>query len=594
MATNTYGKLIFQSADKAKVAITDAAKKDIAKLYTDWAKEIGERAKYYKTKTNASSWLQEQNMKQLQAQLTATSKQISNEVYGIAKDSIYKVSDAVVQANNKWLTGLGFPVDGVNSAFVGVPDDIVRRLVTGQIYESGWSLSKSIWSDNEKTLRDIYGIVAKGLAENRTAYDISKLLENYVNPDRAKQWNLVMPDGVRIYKKSVDYNAQRLVRTLVQHGYQQSFIATTQKNPFVEYYIWRANGSRTCQLCAERDGEHYAKNELPMDHPNGMCVMEPYVDEQKMIDRLADWVNNPDGYFEDIDNFVKEFGYEAMPVKNISDYIVKYGNSKLSPVAYWNNVTPYQKLEAEMLKSQSNATSWDKWYIANVYNGDGNNLGKLKEWAGYGSKTVTSTNVKAAFSRDEWNVMLKGNDVRKMDSWTDEFVKVISTDEYDGVVRYTGSAYVPMNKYLRGISKDISVENKVAIKSATKALEKVKLPETVIVRRGSNYNMLAELGVSLEDMKDKNKIIGSILTDHGFTSTSPDPNGGFDEDIEYVIKVPKGSEAAYVDKISMHEGELELLINRGGLYQIEDYDFSVSNGVEKVYMTLIGFSKKKV
>lgn len=300
-------KLIFQSADKAKAAITDAAKKEIAKLYSDWADEIGEKALYYKTKTNASSWLQEQNMRQLQAQLTATSHQISNEVYGIAKDSIYQVSDAVVQANNKWLIGLGFPVDGVNSAFVSVPDQTVRRLITGQIYESGWSLSKAIWTDNEKTLHDIYGIVAKGLAENMSAYDISKLLEKYVSPAKTKQWNLTMPDGVKIYKKSVDYNTQRLVRTLVQHGYQQSFIATTKDNPFVEYYIWRANGSRTCALCAERDGKHYAKDELPMDHPNGMCTMEPYVDDKKMIDQLANWVNSPDGTYPDIDAFASQF-----------------------------------------------------------------------------------------------------------------------------------------------------------------------------------------------------------------------------------------------------------------------------------------------
>ncbi len=42
MAVN---KLIFQSADKAKAAITDAAKKDITKLYSDWADEIGEKAR---------------------------------------------------------------------------------------------------------------------------------------------------------------------------------------------------------------------------------------------------------------------------------------------------------------------------------------------------------------------------------------------------------------------------------------------------------------------------------------------------------------------------------------------------------------------
>lgn len=246
-----------------------------------------------------------------------------------------------------------------------------------------------------------------------------------------------------------------------------------------------------------------------------------------------------------------------------------------------------------MLKKQVGSTSWDKWYVQNIYNGNGNNLGKLKEWAGYGSKTVTSTSTKVAFSKDEWNTMLRANNVREMDNWTSNFVNNISFDELDGIQIYTGSAYVDMNGYLRNTSgmAELQPVYKKAIKNATSGLEKANLPETVIVRRGSDYNMLNELGI---DLQNKSKIIGSILTDHGFTSTSPDPDGGFTESIEYVIKVPKGSEAMYVDSVSRHTGELELLINRGGLYQVEDYDISSSGRIRKIYMSLIGNSKKKI
>lgn len=310
--------LVFKKADDAKAAITDSARKEIAALYSKWSDEIGKKAEYYKTKTNASSWLQEMNMRQLQAQLNATSKHIANEVNGIVKYTIYQVSDAVVQANNDWLIKLGFPVTGVESAFVSVPDQTVRRLITGQIYESGWSLSKSIWSDNEDTLKKLYEIVAQGLAQNMTAYDISKLLEQYVDPSRAKQWNLRMADGKNIYKKSVDYNAQRLARTLAQHGYQTSVIAVTEKNPFIMDIIWRANGSRVCQLCMDRDGQHFPKNNLPLDHPNGMCTMEPAVDPD-LTDKLADWINSPDGTFPEIDAFASEFGYVPDVKKSVDE-----------------------------------------------------------------------------------------------------------------------------------------------------------------------------------------------------------------------------------------------------------------------------------
>ena len=303
-------KLIFKDAEVARDAIMASQKKEIAALYESWADEIGERAKYYSLKSNASAPVSERYYRELQKQLRATSQEISNEIYNKIKNNMYTISDAVIADNVNWLKSFGFSEDGLNAAFSYVPDSIVRNLITGQIYESGWSLSKAIWSDNEKTLKDIYQVMAKGLAENKPIYEIAKELEAYVNPSRRLPWNLTANDGVRIYKKQVDYNAQRLARTLVQHSYQQSFIAATKNNPFITEYVWISNGSRVCELCMSRDGQHYKKDELPMDHPNGMCVMEPIVADD-MVDKLADWFNSPDGTYPEIDEFAGNFGYEV-------------------------------------------------------------------------------------------------------------------------------------------------------------------------------------------------------------------------------------------------------------------------------------------
>lgn len=302
--------LIFKDAEVAKAAIMASQQKEIAKLYEDWADEIGERAKYYSHKSTASAPVSERYYRELQKQLRQTSQEVSNEVYKKIKSNIYTVADAVVSDNVKWLESFGFSSDGLNAAFSYVPHEIVQNLITGQIYDSGWSLSSRIWGDNEQTLKDIYQVMAKGLAENKPIYEIAKDLESYVRPSAKLPWNLRMADGKKIYKKQVDYNAQRLARTLVQHGYQQSFIATTQKNPFITEYVWRSNGSRVCELCLARDGVHYKKTELPMDHPNGMCTMEPVVVDD-MVDKLSDWANSPDGTYPDIDEFAKQFGYES-------------------------------------------------------------------------------------------------------------------------------------------------------------------------------------------------------------------------------------------------------------------------------------------
>lgn len=308
---NNDGKLIFKNAEEARNEIMDSQKKEIASLYETWADEIDDRAKYYARKTTASSVVSERQMKELKKVLRKTGKEVSNEVYKKIKRNMYVISDEIVKDNVEWLQDFGFPAEGLSAAFNSVPDDVVRRLVTGKIYDSGWSLSKRIWSDNEDTMKIIYQKVAKGIAENKPIYEIAKDLSNFVRPSAKKAWNPVIAmrntktgklEFKRIYKRKIDYNAQRLARTLVQHSYQQAFIATTQNNPFILEYVWHSNGSRTCPLCRSRDGMTFKKNELPMDHPNGMCTMEPVI-AKDMVNQLANWVNNPTGTYPDIDKF---------------------------------------------------------------------------------------------------------------------------------------------------------------------------------------------------------------------------------------------------------------------------------------------------
>lgn len=371
--------LLFENAAKAKNAIVASQQKEIAKLYDDWANDIADRAKFYSHKTNASAPLSERYYKELYSQMKATSQMVSDEIAGIIKGNMYTIADSVVADNVKWLQSFGFSEDGLNAAFSYVPHDVVQMLVTGQVYQGGWNLSQRIWSDNQQTQKDIYQIMARGLAENKSIYNIAKDLESYVKPGAAKAWNPILAmrntktgeiEYKRIYKSQVDYNAQRLARTLAQHTYQQSFIATTKDNPFITEYIWHSNGSRVCPLCADRDGKHFKKDELPMDHPNGMCTMEPAVAED-MVDQLADWFNSPDGTYPEIDAFAGNFGYEAKAVKSVIDFVNKYGMSTKSPSAWFNSLNQIQKAEAKALKDASGLT-WNKWYEQYVYAGGTN------------------------------------------------------------------------------------------------------------------------------------------------------------------------------------------------------------------------------
>lgn len=755
-------KLVFKDAEEAKKSIMVEQQREIAKLYEDWADDIAKQAEYYSHKFTSSAFVSERYYKQLRRQLRKTSQEVSNEIYNKIKSNMYLISDEVVKSNVKWLKSFGFSEEGLNATFSYVPKDTVERLVTGQIYKSGWSLSKRIWGDNEQTLKDIYQVMAKGIAEQKPIYDIAKDLESYVRPNARLPWNLRMADGVRIYKKQVDYNAQRLARTLVQHSYQQSFVSTTKDNPFILDYVWRANGSRACELCMSRNGVHYKKDDLPMDHPNGMCVIEPSIDKD-MNEKLADWFNSPDGTYPEIDEFAGNFGYEAKPIKSVKDYLDKYGDSTKSMNAWYQGMTHIQKAEAKYLKQQEGLT-WQEWYDKHIYNGKdkqikeyqkkylnayGFNKNKMPsnfdEWfnnlkfedvfdieqimsakgsyddyvkaseafykeylenkaekatvkkavketaketakksafkikqeyiddflkpygfdadnlphnlnvfmdklsfgkkhqikslinqetgekyslneavkkfyeekiLGVKSKAVANEAVKEAlkklpkedskvidkiiqtfksgYNKKEWYDSLRTNNLHKMREWCSEWTKKITEEEERAVRVYTGDSYKLMNAYLRGQKTADEVGERIinSIDMCASALEKASTTKDMIVRRGDDYNMLEELGVDFSKANLEN-IKGSPLTAKAFFSATPDPHGGFDKSIEYIVKVPKGSQAMYVDSISINEGEKELLINRGGRYILEDVEYYDDNKTpKKIYMTLINLQSK--
>lgn len=296
--------LKLKDAEKARDAIMKSQKKQIEKLYRNAAKEVAKRAKALKYRTNISSTMRIVYLTQLEKQLEEEVSKISTELNNITVSGMKQVAKSVIDNTLDNLKGLGMTITGLMSR---VPDDVVRSIVTGNVYETGWSLSNRIWGIQEKTMMDIHKVVANGIAQNKSVYDIAKDLEKYVDPKSLKSWN-----WTKVYpgtSKKIDYNAQRLARTLTQHAFQQATERTNNPNPFVEGYEWRSAliHGRTCKQCEERNGTIYPKGEVPMDHPQGLCTILPVV-KQPLIEvsnRLADWVNSPEGTYPDIDAYYK-------------------------------------------------------------------------------------------------------------------------------------------------------------------------------------------------------------------------------------------------------------------------------------------------
>lgn len=279
--------LDFSSAEAQRSKLTASQEKYIRKLYKDAAKDIKKQAE--KAPRVPSDALRKEYLNKLQGQINAALKQIEKDVDKSVRNSMTSVATATVKDAQSFAQGVGLSVQG---SYSHVPMDIVQSVASGQLYEGNWSLSKALWLNTKDTQKDVQGIVAKGIIENKSAYDIAKDLEKYVDPSARKPWD--WGKGYPGCRRVIDYNAQRLARTMVSHAYQQAFVRTTQNNPFVTKYQWVAsNSERTCQLCMDRDGLYFSKDDLPLDHPNGMCTYVAVIEDDMnaIADRLADWAN---------------------------------------------------------------------------------------------------------------------------------------------------------------------------------------------------------------------------------------------------------------------------------------------------------------
>lgn len=295
-------ELDLTSAERVRAQITSQQEKDICNLYRRAVRAINQETK--KLPNTTSGVLRAMYLNKLKGQINEQLNLLGSDLESLIEGNMKSAAEAVVMDNLSFLTYVDMPIEG---AFSHVSRDVIESIITGRIYQGNWSLSKAIWKGTQKSQRDISKIIAQGVAQNKSTYEIAKDLEKYVNPSARKDWawNKVYPGTAKV----VDYNAQRLARTMVSHAYQQAFIRTTQPNPFVSQYKWlSSNSSRVCELCNSRDGKFFPKDELPLDHPNGMCTFVAVMPDSlvTIADRIADWAQGkPDPELDKYNDFLR-------------------------------------------------------------------------------------------------------------------------------------------------------------------------------------------------------------------------------------------------------------------------------------------------
>jgi hypothetical protein len=140
----------------------------------------------------------------------------------------------------------------------------------------------------------------------------------------------------------------------------------------------------------------------------------------------------------------------------------------------------------------------------------------------------------------------------------------LSEDAVKGLRYYsTSPGYIAMNRRLRGL--DITAKDKVkadvGIPQTREGLR--PLPEPVLLNRLTGAAQFKALGGRYQRLADLVGTTGKTFRDNGFTSSAVSGGKLTAGDVKLEIEVPAGVPVAYMEKITKHKGEQEMLLSDG-------------------------------
>lgn len=301
---NEYLTMANRASLNAKIEITKKAQREIIDLYS---KAIDDLSKKLKSTGGLKEAYIKSRIRGLNAELEHLIEQYSMES---AESAVTLHKGTLEEIVGR--TGHKLQFDRL---FGNIPTEVLQVMREGGIYKDGAGLSARIWDYTGSNAKYIEDIIYSGIAEGTNAFDLANLLEDYVNPKSRKNWNnekikeLLGP----VYaskQQQVEYNALRLARTSIAHSFTIGNKLSAQRNPFIEKFKWHsvfAHG-RTCEECKEKDGQIYKIEDLPFDHPNGLCWEEPVYEKSldEYTKEIGEWLDG--GKNANLDKWYEEYG----------------------------------------------------------------------------------------------------------------------------------------------------------------------------------------------------------------------------------------------------------------------------------------------
>ena len=148
----------------------------------------------------------------------------------------------------------------------------------------GLTVSERIWDLTARSEQDLKRIIANGIANGNSPYEISQSIEGYVSPTVGAADELGIQTGPGIYRSAYK-NAMRLARTETNRAYTQASANFYKNKPWVsEVNITLSPDHDEEDECDDlADAGPYSPEDadgLIPAHPHCMCMLTPVIDPQ--------------------------------------------------------------------------------------------------------------------------------------------------------------------------------------------------------------------------------------------------------------------------------------------------------------------------
>lgn len=180
-------------------------------------------------------------------------------IFGEARRQAATLPGALLLRRHNWYARLAQetleeakPVNVDVSGVFSQQIEVVLQAAEARVYGDGFNLSGRIWRLDKDSLRGIQDTLYQGVAEQRSAWDIAKKLEQYLGPGRdCPRWTrhrlysktkaqIAAGDRGGLYSgeacqgQGVAYNALRLARNEIQIAHHAATDALFARQPWVE------------------------------------------------------------------------------------------------------------------------------------------------------------------------------------------------------------------------------------------------------------------------------------------------------------------------------------------------------------------------